>query len=84
MSERDWYLAERTMDARVISELSQAEARRLARIARQPQPNQLVWQCRWLMCELGYRLVALGAWLEGYSLARAQPVEVKATRGERT
>lgn len=84
MSERDWYLAERTMDARITAELSQAKARRLARLATQQQQNQLVWQFRWLMCELGYRLVALGAWLEGFSLAQAQPVEVKAARKEAT
>ena len=82
MSERDWYLAKRTMDVKVISELSQAESRRLARLARQRQPNLLAWQCRWLICELGYRMVALGAWLEGFSLARAQPAEVQVARRE--
>jgi hypothetical protein len=82
MSERDWHPAKRTMDARVISELSQAQSRRLAQIARQPQPTRLAWQCRWLICELGYRMVALGAWLESFSLARAQPMEVKVARRE--
>lgn len=29
------------------------------------RPNSSSWPGRWLLCEIGYRLVVLGAWLEG-------------------
>jgi hypothetical protein len=40
------------------------------RQASQRRPGGVAWHGRWLLCNLGYRLVALGAWLEGYGLSR--------------
>jgi hypothetical protein len=77
MSYRDVYIAERTMDQRVAERHNVADARHLARLARQGQPGGLAWHGRWMVCRLGFRLVALGAWLEGHSLPEAQPVRVK-------
>jgi hypothetical protein len=71
MSLGDCFQAEQEMDLKVAERLGQAEARRLARIAKEGQPAGLSWQCRWLLCGLGYRLVALGARLEEFSLSRA-------------
>lgn len=65
--------AEIEMNLRVAEEQSRAEAYRLARRARSGRPGGLSWQCRWLLCGLGYRLVGLGAWLEGLSLPRTRP-----------
>jgi len=77
MSERDWYLAKRTMDVRVAQELGLAEARRRARLVQPERRKGLAWHGRWLVCELGYRLVVLGAWLEGYSTPEAQAVRIE-------
>ena len=77
MSDGDWWIARRTMDLRVTEEHNLAKARRLAHLARQGRPGGLGWHSRWLMCSLGYQLVALGAWLEGHSLPRTQPARVK-------
>jgi hypothetical protein len=35
--------------------------------------GRLVSRGRWLLCEVGYRLVALGAWLEGTLTAEGDP-----------
>ena len=77
MSDGDWYVAKRMMDLRVAEEHNLADGRELARLARQGRPGGLVWHGRWLVCRLGYQLVALGAWLEGHSLPEAHPVKVK-------
>ena len=77
MSDGDWYIARRMMDLRVAQEHDLAEGRRQARLARMGRPGGLIWHGRWLVCRLGYQLVALGAWLEGHSLPEAQPVKVK-------
>ena len=71
MSYRDVYIAERTMDQRVAERHRLAEAKHLARMARQGQPGGLAWHGRWLVCELGFRLVALGAWMVGDHLPQA-------------
>jgi hypothetical protein len=73
MSNGEWLFGERVMDLRVEEEHSRARARRLARQVGTGRHRGLVWQGRWLLCSLGYRLVALGAWLEGYSLSRGIP-----------
>ena len=70
MSYGDWFFAERVMNQRVEEELGRARVRRRARWVRRVRQGGLGWRCRWLLCSLGYRLVALGAWLEGYSLPR--------------
>ena len=77
MSDGDWYMAKRMMDLRVAEEHNLAKGRELGRLTREGQPGGLVWQGRWLVCRLGYRLVALGAWLEGHSLPEAQPVRAR-------
>ncbi|HSR34914.1 MAG TPA: hypothetical protein VLY63_30475 [Anaerolineae bacterium] len=71
MSLGECYQAEREMDLKVAERLGQAEARRLARRAKVGQPAWLSWRFRWWLCGLGYRLVALGARLEEFSLSRA-------------
>lgn len=71
MSYGDWLFAERVMDLRVEEELGQATARRRARQATGGRESKLSWQGRWLLCGLGYRLVAVGAWLEEYSVSKA-------------
>ena len=69
MSYGDLLFAERVMDLRVEEEQNRARARRRARQVGQRRQGGLTWRGRWLLCGLGYRLVALGAWLEGYSQA---------------
>jgi hypothetical protein len=71
MSYGDLLFAERVMDLRVEEELGRATAGRLARQVKGRRESKLSWQGRWLLCGLGYRLVAVGAWLEQYSLPRA-------------
>jgi hypothetical protein len=51
-------------------EEGQATGRQLTRQASQTRPGGVAWHGRWLLCNLGYRLVALGAWLEGRGLSR--------------
>jgi hypothetical protein len=75
MSYGDWMFAERLMDLQVAEKLNQAAAGRRARQAGEGRESKLFWHGRWLVCGMGYRLVMLGAWLEEYSLSRAQPVE---------
>jgi hypothetical protein len=73
MSYCDWLFVERVKDLRVEEEHDRARARRRARQVRTRRQTGLAWRGRWLVCGLGYRLVALGAWLEGYSLSRSVP-----------
>jgi hypothetical protein len=70
----EYFLAEREMHQRVAEERSRADAKRLARRLRSGRQGGLSWQCRWLLCELGYWLVGLGDRLERYSLSKTQPV----------
>lgn len=65
MSYTDWLFAERVMNLRVEEESARAEARRQASLVRKFRLRGPSWRGRWLLCEVGYRLVALGAWLEG-------------------
>ena len=61
----DLYAAERGMEGRLEERRSRAEARYQARQMRsQDQPSFGLG--RRLACEVGYRLVAMGAWLEQY------------------
>jgi hypothetical protein len=69
MRSTDFYLAERTMEMNVEEQQREAEAHRLAHQARPQRPEGISQRGRWLMCELGYALVALGARLEAYSLS---------------
>lgn len=71
MSNGEWFLGERLMNLIVEEEHGRARARRRARQVGTGRQGSLTWRGRWLLCSLGYRLVALGAWLEGYSLSRA-------------
>jgi hypothetical protein len=79
MSYRDVYIAERTMHLRVEEGLQQAEARRLQRRARPPLRGWLSRQSRSLVCELGYRLVVIGAWLERDGLPQSHRLESRVT-----
>jgi hypothetical protein len=72
MLSHDLYVAEQTMGNR-LEERRRAHARRQHREASARQPGWLSWQARWLVCELGYRLVALGARLEAYALPPYRP-----------
>jgi hypothetical protein len=74
MSYGDLLFAERVMDLRVEEEQSRAKARRSAREVGSGRQGGLAWHGRWLLCGLGYWLVAVGAWLEGYSQAAPSKV----------
>jgi hypothetical protein len=71
MPDGDWYIAKRILTLRVAGEQGPTHP------ARPRRPGGLAWHSRWLVCRLGYQLVALGAWLEAYSLPEAQPVRVE-------
>jgi hypothetical protein len=73
MSYGDWLFVERVMDLCVEEEQGRAKSRRRARQVRQQRQGRLSWHGQWLLCELGYRLVALGARLEGYGQSRTAP-----------
>jgi hypothetical protein len=79
MSYGDWLFAERIMDLRVEEELGRAAARRRAHEAGVLRHAGLSWHGRWLLCGLGYRLVALGAWLEAVSLPQALSTDANGT-----
>jgi hypothetical protein len=81
MRSADPYLAQREMEMRVGAELRQAEARGLANLARSAQRPSLSGRCRWLLCDLGYVLVVLGARLEAYALPPYRPLNGEAKRG---
>jgi hypothetical protein len=72
MLSQNLYIAEQTMGSR-LEERRQAQARRQSQEASAQEPGWLSWQARWLVCELGYRLVALGARLEAYALPPYRP-----------
>jgi len=72
MLTHDLYAAEETMHHR-LEERRSAHARRRHRSENARPERRLAWQARWLLCELGYRLVALGARLEAYALPPYQP-----------
>lgn len=67
----DLYTAERTMNANVEERHLDADRRNLARSMRSPDPQASRW-LRSLSCAFGYRLVALGAWLEQRTAAAAR------------
>ncbi|MGD9317401.1 MAG: hypothetical protein PVG56_11235 [Anaerolineae bacterium] len=71
MSYGDLLFGERVMDLCVEEEQRRAKGRRRARQVGQRRQGGMAWRGRWLLCNLGYRLVALGAWLEGYTLSRS-------------
>jgi hypothetical protein len=80
MRSADIYTAERDMQMRVAQELRGAEVRRLARQARPGQHLAISHRARWLLCELGLRLVAAGARLEAYSTPQYKPAKAKVPR----
>ena len=73
MSYADWMYAERVMNQRAEERVAHAQGRRQVRMLRKLQHRSLSWRGRWLLCEVGYRLVALGAWLEGTLPANGYP-----------
>jgi predicted RNA-binding protein associated with RNAse of E/G family len=75
MSYRDVYIAERTMHLRVEERLQQAEVRRMQQEQTSPIRGWLSRQNRMLVCELGYRMVVIGAWLERYGLPQSHRLE---------
>jgi hypothetical protein len=81
MSYRDVYIAERTMHLRVEEGLQEVRARRLQRKEKSPLRSWLSRQNRLLVCELGYRLVVMGAWLERHSLPHSHPLESRCLGG---
>ena len=72
MLAQDLYVAEQTMHHR-LEERRQGLAGRKSRKEHTHQQGWLAWQARWLLCELGYRMGALGARLEAYALPPYQP-----------
>jgi hypothetical protein len=68
MSYGEIYSAEKVMGSRVEERLRPLQSRRLVRQARDQRQNWLSRQARGLACAVGYRLVVMGAWLEGFSL----------------
>lgn len=62
--------AEKEEGLQAEKEEGQADEMQHTRQASQRRPGGVAWHGRWLLCNLGYRLVALGAWLEGYGLSR--------------
>jgi hypothetical protein len=66
------YTAEETMHSRLEERREGLARRRRPRSDARPQ-GWVAWRARWLLCELGYRLVALGARLEAYALPPYQP-----------
>lgn len=67
----DLYAAERLMNQHVEDTRREMAMHRLGRQMKEGRHSQ--W--RWLVCELGYRLVALGAWLEQHSRPQSPPLE---------
>jgi hypothetical protein len=66
------YTAEQTMHRRLEERRQGFARRRRSRSDARPE-GLLAWQARWLLCELGYRLAALGAHLEAYAPPPDQP-----------
>lgn len=60
----DLYLAERSLNANVEERLSDAGKRRLIRSLKPPPQRVFAQKMRWLSCEVGYRLVSAGVWLD--------------------
>lgn len=65
MNSQELYVAERTMHSRLAERRDQIGS---------GGPGWLSRQSRWLLCEVGYLLVALGARLEAYTLPRYRPL----------
>jgi hypothetical protein len=78
MSYTDWMFAERIMNLRVEDESTRTQSRRRASLLRKARSGGPSWRWRWMLCEVGYRLVALGAWLEGRLPANGHPIEGQA------
>jgi hypothetical protein len=70
MAHREPSSAEHVVGLQAEEEEGQANERPRTQQARQGRPGGVAWHGRWLLCNLGYRLVALGAWLEGWGLSR--------------
>ena len=70
MAHREPSSAEHVVSLQAEEQDGQANEKQRTQQARQRRPGGVAWHGRWLLCNLGYRLVALGAWLEGYGLSR--------------
>ncbi len=81
MRDADPFLAERLMVHQVREERQRAEARRLARLVQTQKRAPLTRRLRWPVCQLGYRLVSLGAWLEQQSMVQPVQLEVNPSKG---
>jgi hypothetical protein len=81
MRDVDPFAAERLMYDRVREEHQRADARRLAQQVQPSHHGAVSRQLRWPVCQLGYRLVSLGAWLEQQSMAQPPQLEAKPSRG---
>ena len=78
MSYTDWMFAERVMNLRVEDEFARVQANRRASLLRKAHRMRSSLRGRWLLCEVGFRLVALGAWLEGTLPANGYPSQGQA------
>ena len=70
MAHREPSSAEHVVSLQAEEQDGQANEKLRTQQARQRRPGGVAWHGRWLLCNLGYRLVALGAWLEGWGLSR--------------
>jgi hypothetical protein len=61
-------LFEQAVEQHMADQMRQAEIRRLVRGARPQRLESVSRAARWLLCGLGYQLVALGARLEACAL----------------
>ena len=75
MSYRDVYIAERTMALNVEENLQRAEVRHLIHQFKKARPGLLSEAIRAMICNLGYQMVVLGAWLEQYSSPQPPTLE---------
>jgi len=79
MSYRDVYISERTMFQRVDENRQEVEVRRLIRQLKAAQPSRSSRVLRAFVCEVGYRMVVFGAWLERFSAS--QPSTLRGNAG---
>jgi hypothetical protein len=75
MSYQDFRLSKELMYIHGERLQHRTETRSMLRQAGLLQPNWLQRQQRWLLCQLGRGLVALGNWLEQRALPESVPVK---------
>jgi hypothetical protein len=77
----DLYAAEKMMHLQVEENLQWAASHRLLRQARMQRRGWVSQRGRWLLCQLGYLLVALGERLRQYAPPSSHPLEGQMSGG---